>query len=149
VRKITFPRNGGLSADDSIVVSFERGDKKTTQTSDHNLTRQPNGEFLCNVDETLSLDVTLYKESNGIYAEKIGKVNIYQRRRGLAGAKASKESLKSIGICSLPLHGLADGKSYEKVLPLTWTSLEGALVHLTITARAADEVSFCMDVLIA
>lgn len=139
MHKITFPRNG-LSADDTIVVSFERGDKKTTQSSDHPLTLQPNGEFLCTVDETLSLDVTLYKESNGLYSEKIGKINVYQRRRGLAGAKASKDSLKSIGICSLPLHGLYDGKSYDKVLPLTWTSLEGALVHLTITARPSDEV---------
>lgn len=45
-----------------------------------------------------------------------------------------------MGICSLPLHGLSDGKPYDKVLPLTWTSAEGALVYMTVTARPADEV---------
>lgn len=89
MKKVTFPDSSGLQVGDNIVVSFEKGDNKYVQSSDHGITDDDdgNGHLSCTINESLSLDVSLYRDSNGLFQEKIGKVNVFQRRRGAAGLK--------------------------------------------------------------
>lgn len=143
VDKVVLPKSHGLDDNvDHLVIAIEKGNRQI-QTQDHvvkvsSITK----DAVCEIQETLRLDVTLYKEATGLYQEKICKINVYQRRRGMSGLKiASKDSLKSLGVATLPVHGMADGKPYRKVLPLQWSTTDNSFVIVNVHSRLSEEVS--------
>lgn len=132
-----------MRIDDVIVVAFEKDPKKFVLSTDHVVKLDDvHDEISADIEETLTLDITLYKESSGKFQEKIAQLNVYQRRRGPVGLKPGKEGLKSLGIASLPLHELTEKNGFALVLPLAWCSnSDRATVTVTVTTMASDEVN--------
>lgn len=85
---------------EALCVSFEPNPKKPAVfTADKSVLLNKKDEIVAQFKETLKSDVTLYKDAkSGLYKEKIGKVYVLQRKRGLAGLGANnKDAFKTIG----------------------------------------------------
>lgn len=119
-------------------VLAERGDHSIS-TSDY-VSKRDGKNVVISVNETISLDATLYADSGGPYQEKLGNLVVRQRRLGSAGLKQGKEAFKSIGSCSLQLHTYAtasNGTPIPLSLPLEVCAFDNAVISIIITAKAA------------
>jgi len=123
----------------SLSLSFERGGKLAS-TKDRIL--DPDDNILY-VNETLSLIVTLYKQStanngHGKYQEKIGKLTLRQLKKSKHMVSTSSSSgYKGIGSIQLPIHKLvaelSSGATKDVIYPMD-TGKE-VLAHVRLSAR--------------
>lgn len=89
----------------TINVCFERSGKLAA-TKDVSLSAE--GELLCaSFDQTLSLVVTLYKNADGSYQEKTGKLIVRQPKLSMMGGT----TFRGLGIIGLDLHEIASSYS--------------------------------------
>jgi len=123
----------------SLSLSFERGGKLAS-TKDRIL--DPDDNILY-VNETLSLIVTLYKQStansgHGKYQEKVGKLTLRQLKKSkLMVSTSSSSGYKGIGSIQLPIHKLvaelSSGATKDVIYPMD--AGKEVLAHVRLSAR--------------
>lgn len=129
-----------------LVISFEKDEKKVSRSQEKSVQFQSSRvsssdyDAVCVVDESLSLSVTLFRDaSSGAFQDKFAKLEVFQRRSGIQGLKKNwKDSNKSLGVCSIPLHSFADSVLHNVVLPLQWSLADGSTIHATIIGNSRD-----------
>lgn len=73
---------------------------------------------------------------------KTATLSVLQRKKGIAGLSSNnKEAFKTIGLVSLPLHVLADGKVHEMDLTLGWCKSQTAYMEVVVSSAITDKVS--------
>ena len=88
-----------------LYIDFERGSKTVSSTSRDIPAEPVDSKLVVHFEETLTLVMTLYKESGGKYLEKKGKLV-------LKGLSKVTNTVVKLGSVNLSLHTLAD--DYEK-----------------------------------
>lgn len=133
----------------SLSLSFERGGKLAS-TRDRIL--DPDDNILY-VNETLSLIVTLYKQSNsnGKFQEKLGKLTLRQLKKNKS-IVSSSSGYKGIGSIQLPIHKLVSelAVSAGKDVVYPMDTGKDILVHARLSARLIgdaddDDMSMISD----
>ena len=93
------------------------------------------GRLVGDVAETLTAVATLYRDSNGTYQEKKGKLWVKHPKSTMLGGT----SLKTVGLAALKLHEIASGPGSQRlVLPLAQCA-EGSTIEITINAKFMGE----------
>ena len=113
-----------------LFIEFERGNKAVRSTTRDSQSDSPDTKLVLQYDETLTLVMTLYKDSAGKYIEKKGKLVL----KGLSKVTAKEVKLGSVKLC---LHTLAD--DYEKKnMTLQFEDAKGrpmGLIEISTTSK--------------
>lgn len=134
IKQIILKKPGqALEKDSTVSVLVERGSKHLT-TGEKEIKLNTTGDAVISVGESLTLDATMYQENQGAYQEKIGKLTVRKRKRGLMSSHAP------IGQMSLALHNLLEeaAQPVEKTCLLEQSSFPGSQIVLSITFRRLD-----------
>jgi N-terminal C2 in EEIG1 and EHBP1 proteins len=143
VKSLLISDKTGLSDEDEVNVLFERGEKAVS-TGAHALTQKKDSILSAVFNETLQLDATMYRDSQGTYQEKVGTLSVRQRKPGVYGQK--KDSYKAVGIAKLQLHRYANSSDpdIQETLPLEWCVDNNARLRVVISCKVSDSmVSGC------
>ena len=123
-----------ISDGNSINVCFERSGKLAA-TKDQSMVAENvagNDLLVADFNQTLSLVVTLYRNSDGTYQEKTGKLIVRQPKASLMGGM----SFKGVGMVALKLHELASNFEAKKChMQLTKCSEGSGVLETSITAK--------------
>ena len=126
VRQLALKKVKDVGDGSSISVCFERSGK-VASTKDKIL--RSNGDIqVVDFNELLSLVVTLYRNADGTYQEKVGKLVVRQPKASLLGGT----SFRGIGIIVLNLHELAHDFESRKISHLLTKCPEGSGVLETV-----------------
>jgi hypothetical protein len=113
-----------------LFIEFERGSKAVRSTSRDSQSDSVETKLILQYDETLTLVMTLYKDSAGKYIEKKGKLVL----KGLSKVTGKEVKLGSV---KLSLHTLAD--DYEKKnMQLQFEDVKGrpmGLIDVSTTSK--------------
>lgn len=134
VQEILLKKTGTtLEKDSSISLAIERG-KKFVTSSEKEPKMTSNGDSIIEFNENLSLDATLFPDPKGKYQEKIGKLMVRKKKRGLMSSHVT------IGVISLPLHSLVyEDQPFEKTFLLENCTYPGSQIHVAIAMRSLDD----------
>ncbi len=131
--------SGSLEKDALLSLSIERG-KHNIFSADKEAKLNNNGDSLVEFNESMTLEATLYSDGKGKYLEKIGKLMVRKKKKGLMSS-----SYIPIGSISLPLHELVhEIDTVEKTVLLENCRFPGSQMLLAISFRSTD-VSLAKD----
>lgn len=125
----------------TLSLSFERGGKLAS-TKDRILEPEKN---ILYVNETLSLIVTLYKQSNshGKFQEKLGKLTLRQLKKNKRIVSSNNDYKGVGGSIKLPIHKLVSelstGGTKDMVYPID--AGKDILVHVRLSARLIGDAN--------
>lgn len=137
VKNIFLPEIRGLNVGDSVHVIFERGNK-SVRTDDCVMEKKEQKNkttMVVEINQALTLDVTLYRDANDHIQEKKGTLSIKQKQNKTG--KSSKYN--TIGVVLLNLHELVDCEAKEISMPVQYCAGEGACINLTLNSITADK----------
>lgn len=144
VISVSLPLIRGLAPGDLLHVSFERGNKsKETQEYAVGECDGPMGQMETIMNETLSLEASIYKDASGTAQEKTGTLTVKQRKSGVSGKKNNKDAFKTVGVVPLELQELVNANGEEMTFPLAWCVAEGATLTAKITAKTVIWIYDC------
>ena len=139
IQNLTFPAKNGLDLQPmgtffSLVYAHKQ---HLVHTTGRKAEVSPTGGVFVRVEESLSQNITLYREAGGNYQEKIDKLIL--RRRVKPGN--FDECFEKVGFVVLRLHELArtgsNSKSYS--FPIEKCNCDGGELHAIITMTFIDE----------
>ena len=135
IESMKWPNADGLDilpAGTFFSAVFQRSNGGIVYTSGRKANVNSAGEVNIEFDETLTQSVTLYKESNNTFQEKLAKLIV--RRRIKAGN--FDECFQRVGIATLELHNFARSNKPERyTLPITKSDGAGGEINLIVTVR--------------
>lgn len=135
INSVTLKKPGqNLEKDCTVSVLIERGSKHHVATTEKEAKVGSTGDAVIIIAETLSLEATMYQESTGSYQEKVGKLTVRKRKRGMMQSHAA------IGQTSLPLHSFIDEgvQPIDRTFLLEQSTFPGSQIHLVIRYRRLD-----------
>eukprot|EP00981_Chlorochromonas_danica_P001975 scaffold409_cov167-Ochromonas_danica.AAC.7 len=129
-----------LDYGDTLCMSLERKNN-AVYTSEKGVTLNEEDEIICELNESLQTTASMHRESKtGGWKIKTATFSVLQRKKGAAGLSVNpKEAFKTIGLISLPLHLLADGKVHDMHLTLGCCKSERAYVEVVISSSAVEK----------
>ena len=131
IKTVTIP--GILSKNSVMSICFERGGK--IASSKNYQTLQSNENTTISINETLSLMATLYREKNGSFQIKKGKIVL----RELIQNKLGGSSYQGLGLCNINLHDFVPNEPNSvmtKDITLTPEGLgRGIIINITISSK--------------
>ena len=109
LRELKWDNDRGQSSDISLIcIELRRGHHTITSSSKI----MPHDKSIIAFDESLSLNLTLYKQSSGKFMEKVGRLVVI-------GHSTSKKTAIVLGSVDVPLHRLAcDFQRQQMVFPI-------------------------------
>ena len=109
LRELKWENDRGQSTDFGLIcVELRRGHHTITSSSKI----MPQDKTVITFDESLSLNLTLYKQSSGKFMEKVGRLLVI-------GHSTSKKTAVVLGSVDVPLHRLAsDFQRQQMVFPI-------------------------------
>lgn len=124
---------GSLEKDALLSLAIERG-KHNIVSAEKEAKLNTNGDSLVEFNETMTLEATLYSDGKGRFLEKMGKLMIRKKKKGLMTS-----SYVPIGSISLPLHDLVyENDTVERSVLLENCRYPGSQMLLAISFRNMD-----------
>lgn len=128
---------GDITSTSLISIGFEKG-SKVTATKDIRPS-ESGSDWKIDVKETLSLVITLYRDSSGSYQEKKARLIVRSKKKALLGGSAFKE----LGSFTLDLHSLATAAGEFHQSPMVMTlkkcPIEGSTINTFVTTKFMGE----------
>ena len=84
VQSLSISSTESLHVEDEVNVLFERGEKSVS-TGAMSLSIRNGGMLTTTFNQTLTLDATMWRDHNGVYADKVGKLTVRQRKNNSFG----------------------------------------------------------------
>lgn len=134
VRRLTIPDSVVTESNALLSVCFERGGKMAS-SSDKMADVRVNSKYVLEINETLSVVATLYKESTGLYQTKKGKLIVRQRKV----SKFGSDVFKGLGMVHLNLHDLCGNLSARNYNYELEKCQPGATLEVSIVAKFLGE----------
>jgi hypothetical protein len=135
VNSVTLKKPGqNLEKDCSVSVLIERGGKHHIATTEKEAKVGSTGDAVVIIAESLSLEATMYQEASGSYQEKVAKVTVRKRKRGIM------QSHVPVGQTSLPLHSIIEegNQPIDRTFLLEQCTFPGSQIQLVIRFRRLD-----------
>lgn len=135
INSVTLKKPGqSLEKDCTVSVLIERGSKHHINTTEKEAKVGSTGDAVIIIAETLSLEATMYQEASGTYQEKVGKLTVRKRKRGMM------QSHVAIGQTSLPLHAFIEEgtQPIDRTFLLEQSAFPGSQIQLVIRYRRLD-----------
>lgn len=134
VQEVVLKKTGtALEKDSSISLAIERGNR-FVHSSEKEPKMTSNGDSIIGFNENLSLDATLFPDAKGKFQEKVGKLLVRKKKKGLMSTHVN------VGVITLPLHNLVhEDQPYEKTYLLENCSFPGSQIHIAIAMRSLDD----------
>ena len=122
-----------LSKSAAMSICFERGGK-ISSSKNHQILQSKDNETII-INETLSLMATLYREKDGKFQKKQGKIVV----RELVQSKLGGSAYNGLGLCNINLHELIPNEPNSvmiKELKLTPEGIgRGMIISLRISSK--------------
>ena len=133
VQSLSISSTESLHVEDEVNVLFERGEKSVS-TGAMSLSVRNGGMLTTTFNQTLTLDATMWRDNNGVYADKVGKLTVRQRKNNSFGG-----GYKILGMTFLQLHSILNTADQQKTLRLPLQICGSEFSELIVT------VSGCMS----
>jgi chromosome segregation ATPase len=135
VNSVTLKKPGqNLEKDCTVSVLIERGGKHYINTTEKEAKVGSTGDAVVIIAESLSLEATMYQEASGLYQEKVAKVTVRKKKRGMM------QSHVSIGQTTLSLHSIIEegNQPIDRSFFLEQCTFPGSQIQLVIRFRRLD-----------
>ena len=127
VQSLSISSTESLHVEDEVNVLFERGEKSVS-TGAMSLSIRNGGMLTTTFNQTLTLDATMWRDHNGVYADKVGKLTVRQRKNNSFGG-----GYKILGMTFLQLHTILNNTEQQKVLRLPLQICASEFSELIVT----------------